>query len=314
MKKPILSVRRLSVTFRAAEGPARAVDEAAFSLYSEEILALIGETGCGKSVIAQALAGLTPQSASISGEIIFKNRNILTAGEKELEDIRRRDLALILQNPSLALNPVHPVWRQLANSWRPAQKISRAAIRAETLPILEAFGFEDPRTLLKLFPHQLSGGMAQRVLTAAAVLRSPSVLIADEPTKGLDAQLADAVIKALITAKNLHASALLLISHDLRAAERIADRIAVMYAGDILETAPADDFFKLPLHPYSRLLLGSLPKNDFRPIAGISPALTEMPRGCRFHPRCPSARQSCREEKPPEVHNGKREVRCILYS
>ena len=156
--------------------------------------------------------------------------------------------------------------------------------------------------------------MAQRVLTAAAVLRSPSVLIADEPTKGLDTNLTAAVIKALITAKNFHASSLLLITHDLHSAGRIADRVAVMYAGEILESAPADDFFKLPLHPYSRLLLGSLPENDFRPISGMSPPLSSPPEGCRFYSRCPSAKNPCRCSKPPHVQYEKREVRCFLYS
>ena len=314
MKKPLLEVRNLSVTFRTEEGPAQAVDNASFSILPEETLALIGETGCGKSVIAQAIVGLTPQSASVSGEIIFKDRNMLTGKLRDLEDMRRRYLALILQNPRLALNPVYPVWRQLAYSWHPTKKINRAAILAETLPILEAFGFEDPRALLNLFPHQLSGGMAQRVLTAAAVLRSPAVLIADEPTKGLDTSLTAAVIEALITAKNLHASSLLLITHDLQSAKRIADRVAVMYAGEILESAPADEFFKLPLHPYSRLLLGSLPENDFRPISGMSPPLTAPPEGCRFYPRCPSVKDICRRNKPPHIQNEKREVRCFLYS
>jgi peptide/nickel transport system ATP-binding protein len=312
--KPVLDVHELSVRFRTAEGPARAVEEATFTLYPEETLALIGETGCGKSMVALALVGLTPSGASVDGRIYFRERDITAAGRKEMETIRRREIALILQNPQLALNPVYPVRRQLMESLRGGKKTNMSTAADEISEILEAFGFQNPGAVLKLYPHQLSGGMAQRILTAAAVLRKPSLLIADEPTKGLDGALREKVIQALITAGNLHSSAVLLITHDLQTALRTADRIAVMYAGEIIETGPSGDFFKKPLHPYSRLLLESLPENGFRPTEGISPPLSSLPRGCRFHPRCPSAREICHRQRPAIAQNEKRKVRCILYS
>lgn len=312
--KPILDVQNLSVSFHTSKGPARAVDGTSFTLYPDETLALTGETGCGKSMIALALVGLLPSGASVDGGIFFRGKDIAASGRKEMEAVRRRGIALILQNPQLALDPVYPVHRQLRESIQEGERISREASAYKISRILEAFGFKDPEAVLKLYPHQLSGGMAQRILTASAVLRSPSLLIADEPTKGLDGPLREKVIETLITAKNLHNSAVLLITHDLHTALRTADRIAVMYAGDIIETGPVRDFFKTPLHPYSRRLLESLPENGFRPIEGISPPLTSHPQGCRFYPRCPSAKDQCQKERPGYAQHEKRKVRCILYS
>jgi len=311
---PLLDVKALNVTFLTTGGPARAVEDVTFGIYPDETLALIGETGCGKSMTAHSLLGLAPSGANVSGQILFRGRDILSASEREKAEIRRREIALILQNPRMALNPVYPVRRTLLRSFRSGREIRRKKAVDGVLQALSTFGFENPGAVIDLYPHQLSGGMAQRILTAAAEFRDPSILIADEPTKGLDAELAEYVLGTLMAAAKSRKTSILLITHDLQAARRTSDRVAVMYAGQIVETSPAEDFFALPLHPYSRLLLGSLPENGFQPIKGMPPSLTDVPCGCRFHPRCPSAKEACRESTPRIKRVGEKEVRCILFS
>jgi peptide/nickel transport system ATP-binding protein len=308
-----LKISHLSVEFQTEEGRVLAVDDVSFVHEKEETLALVGETGCGKSVIALAVMGLLPANAKITGEVLFSGKNLLELGEKELAKVRGKELALILQNPSLALNPLMVIGRQISELYRVHEKMGKKTAAARTKELLERMGFKEVAGHYDRFPFQFSEGMNQRVLIAAALALSPRVILADEPTKGLDDGLKEEITYELSAIKKEKKSALLLITHDLSAARRIGDRVAVMYAGEIVETAGVDDFFKDPLHPYSRALLKSLPESGFVPVPGQAPSALSPPRGCKFHPRCADKMEICAESKPQPADVSGRTVKCYLY-
>ncbi|WP_399494217.1 ABC transporter ATP-binding protein [Streptomyces sp. P9(2023)] len=290
----VLSVRGLSVRFRMRGGRhVAAVTDADFDLAAGECLALVGESGCGKSVLASALLGLLPGNAETSGTALLDGVDLLAADEKALaRTVRGRRVGLVPQSPAAHLTPVRTVRAQLAETVRELTGVPRRERRAAAEKAAERAAF--PAGHLDRYPHELSGGLAQRAATALALIGDAPLLLADEPTTGLDRDLVERTVDEL----RRHADdgrALLLITHDLAAAERIADRVAVMYAGRIVESTPAHRFFGEPgpRHPYARGLLNALPDRAFTPIPGMPPELTALPPGCAFAPRCALATDAC---------------------
>jgi peptide/nickel transport system ATP-binding protein len=308
-----LKIENLDVIFHTPEGVIRAVENVTFSHAGGESLALVGETGCGKSVIAQTILKLNPANARVSGRILFQDQNLLVLREKELAQVRGSEIGIILQNPTLSLNPVYSIGRQVSEMLRVHSEVRKNETHNRASALLKSLGFQDPEQKLKLYPFQLSEGMNQRVLIAAALIRKPRILIADEPTKGLDDRTKSDVLSELARIKDMRHTALFLITHDLKAARFLCDRVLVMYGGEIVEERNTEGFFKDPLHPYSRGLLGSLPEEGFTPIPGSPPSLVSPPSGCRYHPRCPERIGICDKERPRlSLYKGKK-VRCFLY-
>ena len=293
-----LLVEHLRVDFETQMGIVHAVDDVSFDLREGETLALVGETGCGKSVVAHAVLRLLPQNARASGRVWYDNQDLMTLSEKELSLIRGSELSLVIQNPSLALNPVYSVGHQIVEPLivHRNQKKSKALQQAKQL--LARLRFRGPEKAVKMYPFQLSGGMKQRVLIGISVVLSPGIVIADEPTKGLDERLKELVLEELRLVKEMSPSSLMLITHDLKTASQMSERIVIMYGGEIIEIGDTQEFFENPLHPYSRALLDSLPEREFQPIPGSSPSPLDLPPGCRFHPRCPHRREICSGRKP----------------
>ncbi|MFC9398212.1 ABC transporter ATP-binding protein [Streptomyces sp. NPDC057027] len=290
----VLSVRGLTVRFRLPGGrTVAAVGDAGFDLAAGECLALVGESGCGKSVLASALLGLLPGNAETSGTAFLDGTDLLAADEKTLaRTVRGRRVGLVPQSPAAHLTPVRTVRSHLEETVRALTGTSRRARRKAAEDAADRAAF--PAGHLDRYPHELSGGLAQRAATALALIGDARLLLADEPTTGLDRDLVDRTVDEL----RRHADegrALLLITHDLAAAARIADRVAVMYAGRIVEVAPAHRFFGPtgPRHPYARGLLDALPDRAFTPIPGMPPELSALPDGCAFAPRCPRATARC---------------------
>ncbi|MFD5944613.1 ABC transporter ATP-binding protein [Streptomyces collinus] len=304
---PVLSVRGLSVRFLMPGGRrVAAVTDARFDVAPGECLALIGESGCGKSVLASALLGLLPGNAQTAGSALLGDLDLLTAGERTLaRTVRGRLIGLVPQSPAAHLTPVRTVRSQLEETVAALTPTrGRAALRAAAEAAAERAAF--PAGHLDRHPHQLSGGLAQRAATALALVGDAPLLLADEPTTGLDRDLVDRTADELRRhvddpGRGDRGRALLMITHDLAAAERIADRVAVMYAGRIVELADAAAFFGSPgpRHPYSRGLLQALPDRAFTPIPGMPPELGDLPAGCAFAARCDRATDTCATEPPP---------------
>ncbi|MDI6408992.1 ABC transporter ATP-binding protein [Streptomyces albus] len=297
---PLLSVRELTVRFRMRGGrEVAAVTDVGLDLAPGECLALVGESGCGKSVLASALLGLLPGNAHVSGSAVLRGPgeadglDLLTADEATLaRTVRGRRVGLVPQSPAAHLTPVRTVRSQLAETVRELTGARGEELRAATLTAAGRAAF--PADHLDRYPHQLSGGLAQRAATALALVGDAPLLLADEPTTGLDRDLVDRTVDEL-RAHTDEGRGLLIITHDLAAAERVADRVAVMYAGRIVELAPAPDFFGTPgpRHPYARGLLEALPEQSFTPIPGMPPELGDLPAGCAFAPRCDRAADVC---------------------
>ncbi|MFD0148107.1 ABC transporter ATP-binding protein [Streptomyces sp. NPDC127132] len=298
----LLSVRDLTVRFRLSGGRSvAAVSDADFDLGAGECLALVGESGCGKSVLASALLGLLPGNAETSGTAVMDDTDLLAADEKTLaRTVRGRRVGLVPQSPAAHLTPVRTVRSQLEETVRALTGTPRKARRKAAEAAAERAAF--PAGHLDRYPHELSGGLAQRAATALALIGDARLLLADEPTTGLDRDLVDRTVDELRRHVD-EGRGLLLITHDLAAAARIADRVAVMYAGRIVEIAPAHRFFGTagPRHPYARGLLDALPDRAFAPIPGMPPELSALPDGCAFAPRCPLATDLCATRPEPRA-------------
>ena len=310
----LLDILNLKVTFRTASGTIQAVDGATLHLQERETLALVGETGCGKSTIAHSVLRLLPESTEVTGKIMYNQNNLLQIKEKELTRLRGNHISLVMQNPALALNPVYTIGHQITEPLIVHRKSKKIDAILEAKNLLERLHFKGPSNAIRAYPHEISGGMKQRVLIGISVILSPKIIIADEPTKALDSRLRAMVLEELRLVKEMNRSSMILITHDLHAAREISDRIAVMYAGEILETGPSLDFCDQPLHPYSVALLESLPDRGFKPIPGETPSMAQPPGGCKFHPRCPDKKEICSQEKPDFKRMNKREVKCVMYS
>ena len=304
--KPLLSVRDLSVDLPLEGGTLHAVRRVSFDLKRGETLALVGESGCGKSMAASALMRLLPEDARTpTGRIDFDGTELLSLMESEMRAFRGARIALIFQEPATSFNPVMTVGAQIVEMIRAHRKMTSSEARATAVEWLRRAGVPEPERRFDAFPHELSGGLKQRAMIAMALSAEPDIVIADEPTTALDVTLQAQVLT------------LLLITHDLALLPGIADRVALMYAGEIVETAPTEDFFRAPEHPYARALLEALPRGESRekrlhPIEGTVPLLTRTPEGCAFAPRCPYAEGRCRSEAPSEKArgDGRGTVRC----
>jgi peptide/nickel transport system ATP-binding protein len=310
----VLNIQNLKVTFRTSSGTIQAVDGATLDLHERESLALVGETGCGKSTIAHSVLRLLPESAEVSGKILYNQKNLLQIKEKELIRLRGNHISLIMQNAALALNPVYSIGHQITEPLIVHKKFKKTDAILEAKNLLERLHFKGPSNAIQAYPHEISGGMKQRVLIGISVILNPQIVIADEPTKALDSRLRAMVLEELRLVKEMNHSSMILITHDLHTAREISDRIAVMYAGEILETGPTLEFFEQPLHPYSKALLESLPERGFKSIPGATPSMARPPGGCKFHPRCPDKKEICSQKKPDFKKINKRDVKCVKYS
>lgn len=311
-KQAILKVNNLSVTFNNKYEPICALSEFSCSLYSGECIAVIGESGCGKSVAAHAILKLFPESTDITGSVCLDTLELLTLSEHVLQKIRGKKIGIIYQSPDRSLNPIYKIGRQM-NEPLNVHKICLPSERwNHIMNILRRVGFSDPDQALLRYPCHCSGGMNQRAATAVVLGLIPDIVIADEPTKGLDNDRVADVEFCLHEVKR-EGHSLLLITHDITLAERIADELIVMYAGQIIEKGPIKTVLTTPLHPYTEGLIKSLPRNGFIPIDGYAPPLTNLPSGCRFADRCTCASEICILQSPElKIING-HEVRCHQY-
>ena len=300
----MLSVDGLTVRFRTEDGAVLAVDEASFEVAPGEVLALVGESGCGKSVTAMALTRLLPRNATVTGEVTFDGTPLLDMTESALRDVRGRDIAYVFQEPMTSLNPVLTVGRQIGEVLRRHQRLRGAAATRRAVELLDLVGIPLPARRIKEYPHQLSGGMRQRVMIAMAVACRPRLLVADEPTTALDVTIQAGILDVLRSLRTEIGMALLLITHDLGVVADIADRVVVMYAGRTIESAGVDAVFGRPSHPYTRGLLDAVPNparhadGGLREIPGRVPVLSSSPDACTFAERCPRADRTCRSHRP----------------
>ncbi|MCQ1535314.1 ABC transporter ATP-binding protein [Methanosarcina sp. KYL-1] len=308
----LLLVEDLEVSFRTTWGPVKANEGISLVVKEREILALIGETGCGKTTFGKALLRLLSRNVKIEGKILFLGRDLLALPEKEMRLVRGKEIGILLQNPSLSLNPVLSIGDQIAEIYRCHENCGKKEAKKKAGEMLVLVGIDPSRK--SEYPHQFSGGMLQRVMVAMGLALRPGLLIADEPTKGLDPQTKQQIADLISGLVRQEGSSMLLITHDLEVAERIADRAAVMYAGEIVETGEAGEIFSSPKHPYTRALLESLPGKGLRSVPGQSPSFVSPPPGCRYHPRCEFRMEACPKTRPRLLElEGGRQVRCLLY-
>ncbi|MGI5480895.1 ABC transporter ATP-binding protein [Streptomyces lavendofoliae] len=302
----LLEVRDLYVEFRTRDGVAKAVNGVTYSVDAGETLAVLGESGSGKSVTAQAVMGIldTPPGRITGGEVLFRGRDLLKLKEDARRTVRGAEMAMIFQDALSSLNPVLTVGDQLGEMFVVHRGMSRKDARAKAVELMDRVRIPAARERVGQYPHQFSGGMRQRIMIAMAMALEPALIIADEPTTALDVTVQAQVMELLAELRRELGMGLILITHDLGVVADVADRIAVMYAGRIVETAPVHDIYKAPAHPYTQGLLDSIPRLDHKgrelyAIKGLPPNLTAIPPGCPFHPRCPRARDVCRIDVPP---------------
>ncbi|WP_306189485.1 ABC transporter ATP-binding protein [Streptomyces sp. MK5] len=302
----LLEVRDLRVEFRTRDGIAHAVNGVTYAVDAGETLAVLGESGSGKSVTAQAVMGILdmPPGRITGGEILFQGRDLLPLKEDERRRIRGAAMAMIFQDALSALNPVLTVGDQLGEMFTVHRGLSRKDARAKAVELMDRVRIPAAAQRVRDYPHQFSGGMRQRIMIAMALALEPALVIADEPTTALDVTVQAQVMDLLAELRHEYRMGLILITHDLGVVADVADRIAVMYAGRIVESAPVHDLYKAPAHPYTRGLLDSIPRLDMKgrelyAIKGLPPSLLRIPSGCAFHPRCPMARDVCRTDVPP---------------
>ncbi|MFC3997927.1 ABC transporter ATP-binding protein [Nocardiopsis sediminis] len=307
---PALEVEGLTVDLSTPAGTVRAVDGIGFSVRKGRTLALLGESGCGKSMTALAVAGLLDPVARVTGgSVRVGGTDLLRLGPSERKKLAGPVLSIVFQDALTAMNPVQTVGAQLGEPFRIHQGLSRRAAREKAIELMAAVGIPEPRARVRSYPHQFSGGMRQRLLIAMAVALSPDVLIADEPTTALDVTVQAQVMQLLADLRAEHDMGVVLITHDLAVVAEHADDVAVMYAGTVVETGPVHEVFAHPRHPYTRGLLDSVPENvekgqALRSIPGSPPELSAIPAGCVFRARCPMAREACAESRPQPAPAG----------
>ncbi len=336
----LLEVKNLRTTFYTADGSVDAVDNVSFNVRRGEAVALVGESGCGKSVTAQSIMRLVSVPGKITGgQILFKGRDLAKISEREMRDVRGNDIAMVFQEPMTSLNPVFKIGAQVAEAIRIHRKVGKKEAWKQAGDMLELVSIPDPHKRLHDYPHQLSGGMRQRVMIAIALSCDPELLIADEPTTALDVTIQAQIMELLASLQKKLGLAVLLITHDLGVVAEFCERIVVMYTGRVVEEAPVSELFANPAHPYTRGLLKSLPSiekavadeaaprtpaeahSPYNPppgrlatIAGMVPPLTNLPRGCKFNPRCPDVMDICLGNEPAlmPVAAGQ-SARCYLH-
>jgi peptide/nickel transport system ATP-binding protein len=305
-EEPLLRVRDLTVGFRTEDGPVSAVDHVSFDARAGELLAVVGESGCGKSVAAMALSGLLARNATVSGSVRLGGRELVGASPDQLRAVRGKEIAYIFQEPMTSLNPVFTVGRQVAEVLRVHEGMSRTQALDRAVELLDLVGIPHPRERLRQYPHQLSGGLRQRVMIAMAVACDPRVLVADEPTTALDVTVQAGILDVLRDLRDRLGAAIVLITHDLGVVADVADRVMVMYAGRVVERSEVDELFARPRHHYTVGLLGAVPsarvsggEQRLREIPGLVPTLEQQPDACTFAARCPAADERCRSQEPP---------------
>lgn len=319
MNNPLLVVENLRTYFRTPQGLSRAVDGVSFTIDEGEILALVGESGCGKSMTALSILQLVPEPAGYieSGRVLFQGEDLLDRTWEQMREIRGKEIAMIFQEPMTSLNGVFTVGDQLIEAMVVHGK--RGNLRERAIELLGRVGLPEPERAMRQYPHELSGGMRQRVMIAMALANEPKLLLADEPTTALDVTVQAQILDLLADLQRETGMAVLLITHDLRVVARLAQRVAVMYAGQIVEEAPVKELFQRPRHPYTQGLFACLPSQmrrgkELNSLEGVVPSPTAWPPGCRFAPRCSFCWQPCLELAPRSLDVANRHtVRCHLY-
>jgi oligopeptide/dipeptide ABC transporter ATP-binding protein len=314
----LLSVENLSVEFITDRTRLLAVDGVNLGLMADQTLGIVGESGCGKSVTALAIMGLLPRYASVTGKVMYNGQDLLTKKDREMAKIRGNRISMIFQEPMTSLNPVFTIENQLAEVLRMHQNDSMKNTRQRIIELLRLVGIPNPGRRMKDYPHRFSGGMRQRVMIAMALACEPDILIADEPTTALDVTIQAQILMLMKKLQEKLSTGLIVITHDLGVIAQVADFVAVMYAGQIMEYTSVKKVFAEPKHPYTKGLIRTIPsiietRSRLEEIKGIVPHLSDVPRGCRFHDRCDMAFSRCREETPGVLDTGDHLVRCWLY-
>ena len=322
MDNPVLAIRNLYTKFFTYEGVIKALDNVSLTIDRGEIFGLVGETGCGKSVTALSILRLVPDPPGkiVSGEVIFDGEDLLKKSENEMKRIRGRRISMIFQEPMSSLNPVFNIGNLITEVIRYHQKLDRKSAVTKCLEILAMVGMPNPENVINMYPFELSGGMRQRALIALGMSCNPDLLITDEPTTALDVTIQAQILQLINRLKREQKASILIITHDLGVIANICDRMAVMYAGNIVESGSVNILFKNPYHPYTKGLLEAIPvlgkgKEYLTTIKGTVPNLLNPPNGCRFHPRCKHTSKICSREKPMNIQmEENHSVSCFLYS
>lgn len=316
----LLAIDNLSVQFERQRGPIHVLDQVSLTLQRGERLGIIGESGSGKSMLAFAIMGLLTHPAKItSGTIHYDDISLLACGDKQLRQLRGNKISLIPQDPTAALNPLLTIGQQLIESLRAHRNLSRRDARTIALQKLRRVRIEDPEHYWNYYPHQLSGGMLQRIIIAAALLLDPDIIIADEPTTALDITTAADITQLLLELCQFNHVGLLLISHDLTVISQVTQQLAVLYAGQVLEQGPTIEVINDAQHPYTQALINAIPQqtpygHKLQQIPGAMPSTQERPSGCIFHPRCRYVMETCRRQPPMHYASGNSQVTCHLFS
>ena len=304
---PLLDIRRLRTHFKTPQGTVRAVDDVSLTVVAGEVLGIVGESGCGKSVLSLSILRLLPMPPAIfaGGQILFDGQDLLKASTEEIRRIRGNRISMIFQEPMSALNPVFTIGNQLAEVFRVHQSLGKAEALEKAVTMLETVGVPAPRRRVKEYPYQLSGGMRQRVMIAMALACRPALLIADEPTTALDVTIQAQILDLMEQLRRDLDTAIIMVSHDLGVIAETAQRVVVMYTGKIMEAAETVALFDTPLHPYTRGLMRAIPsvtsrrdQGELYEISGVVPSLLNLPSGCPFNPRCPLVGDICRRQEP----------------
>lgn len=312
----LLDVKELSVHFGDKKTPFKAVDRISYQVAQGEVLGIVGESGSGKSVSSLAIMGLIDHPGRVSAESLqFENTDLLTLESKAKRQLIGADVAMIFQDPMTSLNPAYTVGFQIMEALKTHEGGTKKARKDRTLELLKLVGIPDPESRIDVYPHQLSGGMSQRVMIAMAIACRPKLLIADEPTTALDVTIQAQIMELLLELQKKECMSLILITHDLALVAEAADRIIVMYAGQIVEEGTAKDIFREPKHPYTQALLRSLPefaegKSRLESLQGVVPGKYDRPTGCLLNPRCPYTTEYCRQVEPQLHHIGSHKVKC----
>lgn len=320
MTEPILTVEHIRIEFNTRRGILVAVDDISFTVMSGEVFGIVGESGAGKSLTGQAIIGLLEPPGRIgAGRIFLNSQRLDQLPYREMRRIRGKKIGMIFQDPLTSLNPLYTIGKQLTETILTHLSMRYQQARQHAIDLLDEVGIPAASKRIDHYPHQFSGGMRQRVVIALALCANPSLIIADEPTTALDVSIQAQIIALLKRLCVEHRTAVILITHDMGVIAEISDRMAVMYAGRLVETGPVREVIKNPQHPYSQGLMGSIPSlhqkvDQLTQIEGSMPGLTEIPDGCAFHPRCPHCFDKCRHARPDLTHQTQRQIACWLYN
>lgn len=315
----ILEVANLKTKFKTENGVIAVVDGVDFTVQQGEVLGIVGESGCGKSVTSLSVIRLLPGNGSNEGSILFNGKEILSLSNKEMEKVRGNEIAMIFQEPMTSLNPLHTIGKQIEESIKLHMKLSKKERKERAIQVLESVGMPRAEEIYNEYPHMLSGGMRQRVMIAMAMACSPKLIIADEPTTALDVTIQAQILELMESLRDKTGASIMLITHDLGVVAQMCDRVIVMYAGQVVEEVTVRDIFKDAKHPYTTGLIQSIPNLDeeqeyLNTITGSVPLPNQMPKGCRFAPRCKEVMAICNEQKPELLSVGKNhKCRCFLY-